>query len=721
MKKFDLLGYIRKFQILIIAVSILAGIMGYTVLSRMQTYTASAIICYANSEAVRGKAPDGSQLDTTEIYSANVVSEVFSRMGLDYAGFNVDDMRARVEVQALRTNEKAALDQALTSKGEEVVEKPVEYKVSFVAMNQDAVNQEEFARQFLDEMLDAYISDYGENHINNASPAINDISKINSHNYDYLEKAELLKNSISSANNALNRKLESADEQFRSTATGYSFVDLQKEFALLKNVWVPELFAYILENHVTQDRDVLIAKYENRIHDHRLSNDKRQEQIAFVRGIIDAYVNMMRESGNTNITYEYIIQDVDDNWYELEGTEGKYRADQTVEYDTLLEDYRTECTDYEEALVDIAYCQYILDVYHGKGNDVDGAVVKTWLNIDDAVAELDAQEGNEQEENRQDAAGSTDTSESIDAAGTEEGDSELTESVSKESSHEMQQKAQEMIDNLAERADTLHQILEITNSEYNEYIGAKNIKLVAGIAVKERISIKKYVVLLVLVFGIVGCMGAIVLGRLADIFEYYVYIDRVLNIPNRAACDRRINQYGKRSLPDDFVCVSIRVEGLRDKNQVYGRKVTDNMILELVRMIQGIFLRERDVFMGLNSAGHFLIFAEHMTAGRARAYAAQLNQVTAEYNGTEACKIEYSLGIAEAKTENNCQIRQLIQAALENSKSCKERAAAEEFSSTAYQEAAAATEEKTSADKKDTGETPIQKRLDELRKALSKE
>ena len=66
-----------------------------------------------------------------------------------------------------------------------------------------------------------------------------------------------MKNSISSANNALNRKLESADEQFRSTATGYSFTDLQKEFALLKNVWVPEVFAYILENHVTQDRDVL--------------------------------------------------------------------------------------------------------------------------------------------------------------------------------------------------------------------------------------------------------------------------------------------------------------------------------------------------------------------------------------------------------------------------------------------------------------------------------
>ncbi len=451
MKKFDLLGYIRKFQILIIAVSILAGIMGYTALNRMQTYTASAIIRYANSEADRGKAPDGSDLDTTEIYSANVVSEVFSRLGLDYAGFNVDDMRARVEVQALRTNEKAALDQALTSKGEEVVEKPVEYKVSFVAMNQDSDNMEEFARQFLDEMLDAYISDYGENHINNASPAINDISKINSQNYDYLEKAELLKNSISSANNALNRKLESADEQFRSTATGYSFTDLQKEFALLKNVWVPEVFAYILENHVTQDRDVLIAKYENRIHDHRLSNNKRQEQIAYIRGIIDAYVNMMRESGNTDITYEYIIQDVDDNWYELDGTEGKYRADQTVEYDTLLEDYRSECIDYEEALVDITYCQYILDVYNGRGSDNDGAAVKAWLNIDEAVAALSAEGENGQEANQQVAAGQDTT----DAAQPEEADPEQIEAIVQQSSPEIQQKAQEAGDQFYNQANEM--------------------------------------------------------------------------------------------------------------------------------------------------------------------------------------------------------------------------------------------------------------------------
>ena len=47
-------------------------------------------------------------------------------------------------------------------------------------------------------MLDVYIQTYGENHIN-TSLAANDISDVNARDYDYLEMAELLENSINDA------------------------------------------------------------------------------------------------------------------------------------------------------------------------------------------------------------------------------------------------------------------------------------------------------------------------------------------------------------------------------------------------------------------------------------------------------------------------------------------------------------------------------------------
>ncbi|MCC8015530.1 MAG: hypothetical protein LIO87_10100 [Eubacterium sp.] len=596
MKKFDIMGYIKKFQLLIILISAVAGILGYAVLKSKQTYTASAIIKYANEDAVSGLAPDGSEIDTTEIYSSSVISEVFSKLGISYSGYNIDDMRSGVSVDALRTEEKIALDEATIANGEEVTEKPVEYRIAFTVKNGMAPNTEDFARQFLDELLNSYISFYGEEHINSSVPAVNDISKINKGSYDYLEKAEILRSSISSANDETKKRAEGADEEFRSSATGYNFSDLQKEFLLLKNIDVWDLYAYILDNHITDAKDVLLAKYQNRIDEYTLTNENAAQKIAYVEGVIEAYVTMMRESGNTDITYEYILDDVDSYWYTNETGE-IFDADQTVEYDTLLTKYADLQTDYDEALVEVAYCQYILDVYRGS-----------------------------------------------DSTNTEEA----------------RQKAQEMIDTLVEKADNLFQIMEVTNDEYNEYIGAQNIQLVSGIAVDEGIAIGRYALLIALAFGIVGCLGAIILGRLIDIFEYYVYVDHKLNIPNRAACDRLLSKYGKTPVKGEFVCMSVRIENLRDINRIYGVEVVDGMILQLVKIMQGVFSGERDCFIGVNSAGQLLVFAENMTGERAAAYCDEIIKAVNVYNETAGCKLAFAIGIAEAREEGVYQIKDLM-------------------------------------------------------------
>mgnify|MGYP000055008651 FL=1 len=666
MKQFDLLGYIRKFQIPIVIVSILAGIIGFLILDRMQTYTASAIIRYSNASAEEGIAPDGTPIDTTEIYSSKVISQVFSRMGLDYVNYNIDDFRSRVAVTPVMTEKEQAMEMAALNSGTELEsEQPTEYQVTFTAVRGDSGDLEVFARQFLDEMLDVYIASYGESHINYDSPAINDVSNLGSQSYDYLEQAEILRNSISNACDALDGRINADTEAFRSTTTGYSFSDLRREFALLRDVEISNLYAWILGNRVTENHDVLVAKYENRIKDYGLENDESQENIAAIQEIINTYVTMMRESGNTNITYEYILDELHDDLFttEPEG-EGEPQKvfDQTVEYDTLLSGFISENTDYASALVDIAYCQYILDVYNGLVQDNSNVMVQT----PEEIQVVETTEGAPAEE--------TAAAVESQAAGIEETEVVAAETVTApqpiiyESSPELQAEAQQRIDTLTEKLNGLYEILRETNNEFNEYMGAANINIIAGIAVSPLIKIGRYVALITVFFGLVACVGAVVAGRLKDIFDYYVYVDRKTGLPNRMACDLYIAHYSKKLLKGDFTCITIRAEKIGEKNRVYGRDVTDQMLRTFGHILQEIFQHEDEVFLGVNGIGQFVIFAPHMTYLRAKSYLKQLKKSIAEYNAAESCSIEYAFGIADSTTTGIYQIRELLIKALSQEK-----------------------------------------------------
>lgn len=654
MKEFDFMKYIKKFQLPIILCSLAAGLVGFFCLSRLQSYTASAIIHYANETAVDGLAPDGTEIDLTEIYSSKVISKTLERMGLSSGVYSIDELRSRITVTAVQTEGQQAVEAAMLDQGEPIEEQPVDYQVSFTAKKKDEnadLSMEDFARQFLDEMLDVYIAFYGEEHINTVTVS-NDISGLNTKNYDYLEMAEILRNSVESVQNSLAEKENSAGD-FRSSQTGYSFSDLRREFSLLENVEISNVFAYILENKVTKNADLLIAKYENRIHEYQMNNENSEDQVAYINRIIDTYVRMMRESGNTNITYEYILDQVHDNFYTDENNEPQ-PVDQTVEYDELLESYISERSEFENALIEIAYCEYILDVYSGAVNETDGIAVPV-EDVETALAKA------------QDKA-------SLVVAGEEpyetaESAEEVPLPVETEvitSSEEIQKTAQGMIDRLTEEINRLYGILEIVNSEYNEYAGAENINMLTSIAVQAGINILMYTVLIVFVFGIVGCTGAIVIGRMQDIFEYYVYMDRHFDMPNRVACDRKIAQYEKSLLADGFVCIAITLVHLREKNQQYGRKKTDAMIEEFLSMVKYTFSQEENSFAGINGSGQFLVFGEHMTYNRAEMYLAQLRRSVAEYNGCAECGIEFTAGIAEASKNKEYRMRNLLLQALGN-------------------------------------------------------
>lgn len=677
MKPFDLVRYIRKFRLLIIACLLFSGVIAVLVLNYFQTYTASAIISYTNSQAVDGLAPDGTEIDTTEIYSAEVLNRVFERLNLNYSDYNIDDMRSRITVVPVRPENEAAVEEAKTSMGEELEGQPTEYIVSFTASSRDGGDLEIFARKFLDELLDVYIQQYGENHINRGT-AVNDISKLGEQDYDYLEMAELLKKSISSTLSGLTGK-EQDGTVFRSSKTGYTFEDLRREFDLLYEVETSDIFSYILENKVTKDREKLIAKYCNRINDYQQSNVVSSEQIDSINEVIDAYVNMMRESGNVDITYEYILDDVHDSYFRDEDDVAQ-RADQTVEYDVLLNNYVSARSSYEAALVDIAYCRYIIDIYSG--------IPAEQLSI---------------------------TAESV-QAGETEGASEATV-LEPVSNGGIDETAQAMIDSLALRLNELYAILEQTNSEYNEYAGAVNVKLVSGIAVAPGFQLWLYVGLIVVFFGLFGCMGAVAVGRLGDIFEYHIYMDKKAEMANRAACDRYIAAKRGKVLDDMFVCISIRATDIQQKNKEFGRDETDGMLKHLSSIVKNTFSGEENCFCGLNSVGQYVIFAEGIGFNRASVYMEQIQKKISEYNQTAVCAISYEAGIAEAKKEKTYQIRELMLKAM-SLNNASQKMAKESFGEKSIVQEP--VEQEKTMTEQENSQLKIQEQLEELKRRLRK-
>lgn len=672
MKEFKLFSYIRKYRALIVLSSLLMGVLFYSYFSGKQTYTASAIIQYMNPEAIDGLAPDGTEIDVTEIYSVEVMTKVFEKLGLSYDGNNIDAIRANVRVEAIQSKEEATAQEALNEKGELAEEKPTMYVVSYTVGSQDVRNAAAFSQQILKAMLNAYVETYAENHVNSAVPLYS-VEGIYERDYDYIEMAEILDTAIGRALEQLSYR---TDTNFRSADTGYTFADLRREFALLDEISLPDAYAYILGNQITKDQDVLLSKYEDRIKNAVLKNDKSESQWRGIDEIIATYVEMMRGSLNTDFTHEYILGDVYDEYF---GTgEARQRADETTEYDSLMNHFVSERTAFESTLIDIAYDQYILEVYSGNVGMDDGVNIEVIENPGQAPDSEnnveDADDGAEKptdEAQGEDSVGQDPQKDGANAdenaPDTKNDDPEETvtfvpETVVREkivSSKESQETALGMLTALADQVDFLYQTAIVTNQEYNRYTGAENIGIMTDTVMTPSMNLPVYAMLAVALFGVVGCVLAVVVGRTFEIFDYYIFMDRKLNIANRMGCDRYIAKYGKVILPSDFVCLSIKMTEIEDKNRKYGREVCDKMMADFCRILRDIFSSDR-AFPANNGLGQFIVFLEASDREQARAYAEELGNRCASYNKEHECKIAYTCGISVSGESKIYEIRKLM-------------------------------------------------------------
>ena len=357
MKNFQIMRYLKKLLPIIVVLCIVATYAINFKLKSSNTYVASEVIHYNDPAAEQGFTPTGSKLDVTEIKSSAVMSKVVNRMGL-MGIYSVDSLISRVSIVALPDADKMAQKEAKLEEGEEYIYEPSKFIVSFTATNNEGP---EFARTILDEILDVYFAEYSQKYVN-VAPVKNTINNIENENYDYIEMLEMIDMGIDETLTTLYQRMDQ-NPYYRATKTGVSFSDLADEFNYLRTVNLSSLFSKIYKNQITKNKTILVSDYTTRIDNNNILNDKEELIVKDTVDVIDAYVEKMRESGNTNITYEYILDNIHERNLVDSWGNPIVSGDQTVTYDELIYSWRDHNETKEYAIIDSAYCKYIIDTF----------------------------------------------------------------------------------------------------------------------------------------------------------------------------------------------------------------------------------------------------------------------------------------------------------------------------------------------------------------------
>jgi len=610
MKSFQIFRYLKKVLPLIVVFCLLATYGVYYKLSSSNTYIASEVIHFNDEQTEKGFTPTGEKFDVGEIKSSAVMSKVVDRMGLTGI-YSVDSLISRIEITPIEDKDKVAQKEAKLEEGEEYIYEPSTFKVSFTANSNEGP---EFARTILDETLDVYFAQYSQKYVN-VAPANNTIENIESGNYDYIEIMELIDSGIEETLATIYQRMEK-NNYYRATTTGASFGDLAAEFDYLRSVKVSSIFSKIYKYQITRSKPVLISDYTTRIDNNNISNEKEMSIVEDVVVLIDAYVKKMRESGNTNISYEYILDNLHEKDLQQEF------ADQTVTYDELIYSWRDHNENKEHAVIDSAYCTYVINTFQNcTGNCPDGECASSHLTC-----------------------------------------TELSNPEYADIRSEVDREIETLIAELTE----LYDVNKKTNDEYNQYLGASYISVLSTVSVKESVNVILYTIIAFIFLVVLCCGGAIVLGRMGDIVSYIFYTDHLTGLYNRAHFDKYLKSMDKKLLDSGVVYCMVDIANLSHISTEHGRAIGDEVIKMFTAYIKESFGKSEAEYI-YNGNGSFVIIVKNSDYITVEDIMGLMKLRLDDRDEHRDVVIEYKIGIAETFKENQTA-RKLLSEAIKSKK-----------------------------------------------------
>ena len=377
MKEFQILRYLSKGKFVILLVARLGALGVFYYASSKQVYTATTVIRYANGAISEGLAPNGAKLDVKEIYSTTVIKGAIEDLGLNCS---IDEIRSKIKVEAIIPETEQQKEETALSRGDDYWYFPTDYKITYQV---DSEKSRDYAGTVLDAVINNYYKFYSERYVDQLILP-NNAANISSNDYDYIESAEILQESVEGIDDYLMQK-RSMYPEFRASATGYTFADLENIYSYISKNKVPHIYASILQGKYTKDNDLLLKKFQDRIEKYDISMANNKDKSAKLKYLIDNYsekgINstlLENQDSSNDSTGSSIIMDVDWNRNEV---------DVTTTYDALIQEYVQINQFIRNAELDKEHVKYLKSVFiNNPKNQVLSAEVEQ--DIEELVATL---------------------------------------------------------------------------------------------------------------------------------------------------------------------------------------------------------------------------------------------------------------------------------------------------------------------------------------------
>ena len=594
MKKFSVLRYLKQFSLLIFLFSAIGALVILFYGISQQHYIASTVIQYTNSGAKEGYTPDGSPLNVEEIYSSTVIDAALTDLGYQS---NIDSIRSNCYVEEVIPETQQKLSEALLEKGEDPSFIADTYRVYYIGDN--GIGEDD-ARNMLDAIIKNYCEFYAEKYVEEPLQS-NGVSALEKGDYDLIESAEVLENSVSQMLDYLLDKRASYP-YFRSVETGYTFNDLYQIYHFLYNYEIPNLYSVILSNAETEDIDLLMSRLVKECEDLQLYITNRQERADSLKNLIDNYSERNKEmldyhyhsSSSQNIGTEYILKDVEHD---------QKSSDKETAYDGLIQEYVDLNIGIRQKTIEKEHKEYLLSVFE--------TALRTNGRKTLSAEEIRAQ-----------------------------------------------------LDHCVHLAGEYYQYVENSGRELNRQLGADYLKMISSINVHPAVNLTLYIVIAVVLFALVGGVGAVLLGRALDFINYFRYVDKTVQLPNRAGCDAYIDEWSDRLLDENFSCIAVKMDSLSSLSSEYGRE-TGNEVLKDFAMILKSFA-DLYGFAGYNGSGVFFSFFPDCSSEKLDVILEAIgNQVRKYNNMNPEYSIRYTCGKAVSSPDSIFEIRDLLRLALQ--------------------------------------------------------
>lgn len=511
-----------------------------------------------------------------------------------------DAIRSKCRVEGITPADEEVRKEAILEQGEEYEFFPTDYVVSFSVGSEYDKN---FAHTVLDSIIKNYFAVYGEKYINQQTLPNNNVRGTDNH-YDYIERAEILDSWAENISNYLTAKKET-QPNYRSAATGYSFSDLYEIYKSYLDYDIPQIYSLILEQEVTEDRGTLIKKYQRDIATYELDLQNMQLKINDLSDLINKYSTKNKEGAEYHFGTDSEKGNTSSDYilkdvYEDRNEEWRVASETT--YDSLIAEFVELEAEKEKLQVDIEHKRKILNIF------------------------------------------------------TQEGDDEAAENKSNT------KEIEDSLNNLSKTLDDMYVIVSDTVDEYNQYVGAYNVSTLASITTDEKINVRMYIFLAIIIFFFGGCIGAIILGRSKEFLDYIMYTDRKTGLPNRAMCDVEIEKYASEKLKDSFVFALIKIDNLKYVNDKGGREAGDALLKAFGKILKRA--SSSYGFAGYNGSDQFIGMFEECTLQRANDFKQYLEELVNYHNvQSPSATIKVSVVVAETNDEKIYDMRKLMGAA----------------------------------------------------------